>query len=398
MKPRVLLLIGVLAAAFGVFYLLAAPDASRAVSPGAEPEAVRPPSRRKVTDITFLYSTEKREWVEAALAEFQPTHPHVRVTLVGRGSLDAAQAILEGREQPTVWSPADSAVLRMLAADWATDTSHGPLFATQGEAAPQPLVITPLVFVGWQDRMEVLRKAGGGGGLSWKTLQRAVASDQGWPSVGGPAEWGFVKLGHTDPTKSNSGLQALLSATLEYLGRRAGVKQQDLLSPGYQEWLKHLERGVTRFEPSTGIFMTDLVRFGPSRYDLALVYESLVISQLGHAQGRWGTLQVDYPPVTLWSDHPAAVLQADWVTPEQREAALEWVGFLRSKPVQARALAFGFRPADPSVPLKTQDADNPFTRLAAHGIRVDVPPAAEVPDVAVLRTLLDLWSRIGVGR
>lgn len=398
MKPRVLLFIGLLAAALGVFYLLAAPEVPVAGALEPEPRASPLPSRRRVTDITFLYSTEKREWVEAALADFQRTHPHVRVTLVGKGSLEAARAILEGREQPTVWSPADSAELRMLAADWATDASHGPLFATQGEAVPHPLVITPLVFVGWQDRMEVLRKAGGGGALSWKTLQRAVASDRGWPAVGGPAEWGFVKLGHTDPTKSNSGLQALLSATLEYLGRRAGLTQGELLDPGYQAWLQGLERGVTRFEPSTGTFMTDLVRYGPSRYDLAVVYESLAIAQLGNAQGRWGALRVDYPPVTLWSDHPAAVLQADWVTPEQREAALEWVGFLRSPPVQARALTFGFRPADPSVPLKTPDADNPFTRLAAQGIRVDVPPAADVPDVSVLRTLLELWTRMGVGR
>ncbi|RKH81546.1 ABC transporter substrate-binding protein [Corallococcus sp. AB045] len=396
MKPRALLVIGMLAALLGVFYLLAAPMAPRPGTP--EPESTVLPSRRRVTDITFLYSTEKRAWVEAALAEFERTHPRVRVTLVGRGSLEAAQAILEGREKPTVWSPADSAELRMLAADWATDASHGPLFATQGDAAPHPLVITPLVFVGWQDRMEVLRKAGGGAALSWKTLQRAVASDRGWPAVGGPPEWGFVKLGHTDPRKSNSGLQALLSATLEYLGRREGVKEGDLLDPGYQAWLQGLERGVTRFEPSTGTFMTDLVRYGPSRYDLALVYESLAIAQLDHAQGRWGPLRVDYPPVTLWSDHPAAVLQADWVTPEQREAALEWVAFLRSPEVQARALAFGFRPADPSVPLKTPDANNPFTRLAAHGIRVDVPPAADVPDASVLRTLLDLWTRMGVGR
>jgi hypothetical protein len=396
MKPRVLLVIGVLAAALGVFYLLAAPMVPPAGA--VEPERVLTAPRGRPTDITFLYSTEKRAWVESALADFQRTHPGVRVRLVEKGSLEAARAILEGHEHPTVWSPADSAELRLLAADWATDASHGPLFATQGDAVPQPLVLTPLVFVGWEDRMAVLRKAGGGGALSWRTLQRAVASDQGWPAVGGPPEWGFVKLGHTDPTKSNSGLQALLSATLEYLSRRAGVTQGDLLAPGYQAWLQGLERGVTRFESSTGTFMTDLVRFGPSRYDLALVYESLAIQHLGQAEGRWGRLHVDYPPVTLWSDHPAAVLQADWVTPEQREAALEWVAFLRSPEVQARALTFGFRPADPNVPLKTQDADNPFTRLSAQGIRVDVPPAADVPDASVLRTLLDLWTRMGVGR
>src|SRR5699024_6098220 len=118
------------------------------------------------------------------------------------------------------------------------------------------------------------------------------------------------------------------------------------------------------------------------------------ISQIGNAQGRWGNLKVYYPALTLWSDHPAAVLQGDWVTPKQKAAALEWLRYLRSRPVQERALAFGFRPAAPAVPLKTQDAGNPFTRLASHGIQVDVPPVAEVPEGPVVRNLLTMWSRV----
>ncbi|OJH33464.1 hypothetical protein [Cystobacter ferrugineus] len=62
--------------------------------------------------------------------------------------------------------------------------------------------------------------------------------------------------------------------------------------------------------------------------------------------------------------------------------------------MQERALAFGFRPADPSVPIKTQDAANPFTRLAPQGIQVDVPPVAEVPEGPVVRNLLTMWSRV----
>jgi ABC-type sulfate transport system substrate-binding protein len=137
-----------------------------------------------------------------------------------------------------------------------------------------------------------------------------------------------------------------------------------------------------------------MVRFGPSKYDIAVVYENLAISQIANAQGRWGNLKVYYPALTLWSDHPAAVLQGDWVTPAQKGAALKWLAYLRSRPVQERALAFGFRPADPSVPLKTQDPANPFTRLAEHGIQVDVPPVAEVPEGPVVRNLLTMWSRV----
>jgi hypothetical protein len=110
--------------------------------------------------------------------------------------------VLEGKVQPTAWSPADQLVLNLAASDWETKTGHA-LFGA-GEDAPAALVITPLVFVAVEDRAAVLAKAGGGT-IGWKMLDQAVTSAKGWPAVGGKAEWGFVKLGHTDPTRSNSG-------------------------------------------------------------------------------------------------------------------------------------------------------------------------------------------------
>jgi ABC-type Fe3+ transport system substrate-binding protein len=396
MNPRVLVIVGFLAVVGGVFYLSQRGNGSgevgsRGQDSGGPSRLVRP---AEVTEISFLYSTEKKEWVEAAAASFQQENPSIQVRLVGRGSLEAAQGILEGREKPTVWSPADTAVLRMLESDWATESSRGPLFATEGSDAPQPLVITPLVFVVWEDRASVLLKASEGRAISWRTIHKAVASDQGWPAIGGKADWGFVKLGHTDPTRSNSGLQALLLATLEYYNKRTGLTVGELLDPKYQDWVKQLEKGVTKFETSTGTFMADMVRFGPSKYDIAVVYENLAISQIANAQGRWGNLKVYYPPLTLWSDHPAAVLQAPWVTSRQKEAARQWLAYLRSRPVQEKALGFGFRPVDPGVPIKTADAANPFTQLGQHGILVQVPPAAEVPQGPVVRNLLTMWSRV----
>jgi len=400
MNPRVLIIIGLLAAVGGVLYLSRLGHGSGGAGNEQDGPATSKPATRpgEVTEISFLYSTEKKDWVEAAAASFQQQHPTIKVHLVGRGSLDAAQAILDGREKPTVWSPADTAVLHLLESDWATEPARGPLFAKEGEDVPQSLVISPLVFVVWEDRAQVLLKANEGKAVSWKTIHKAVASDQGWPAIGGNANWGFVKLGHTDPTRSNSGLQALLLASFEYYNKRSGLTVADLLDPKYQEWLRQLEKGVSRFEPSTGTFMTDMIRFGPSRYDIAVVYENLAISQISNAQGRWGNLKVYYPPLTLWSDHPAAVLQGDWVTPRQRVAGRQWLEHLRSRRVQELALSFGFRPADPEVPLKTKDPATPFTRLAEYGILVNVPPAAEVPEGPVVRNLLMMWSRVVGGR
>jgi hypothetical protein len=212
-------------------------------------------------------------------------------------------------------------------------------------------------------------------------------------SVGGKPEWGFVKLGHTDPTQSNSGLQALYLMTLEFYGKPS-IDIADLLKPDYQTFVKETEKGVSKFEASTGTFMTEMVRFGPSKYDLAVVYENLAISQIENAQGRWGNLHAYYPQTTLWSDHPAAILQADWVTPAQKQAAHVWLAHLRSRAVQERALAFGFRPGDPTVPVKSADASNPWTKLAPYGIQIDIPPVAKAPDGPVVRNMLTMWSRV----
>lgn len=386
MKARALIVVFFLLAVAVILYFTLQPQpASRTEQPAAA----------KVS-ISMLYSTEKEDWIKEAAESFRAAHPEIGLKLEGMGSLEAAQAILDGTQKPTLFSPADSLVLNMLADDWQT-RHHGTLIA-RGDDAPQPLVITPLVLVIWEDRASALQMAGDGslGWGSWTTLHQAVTSNQGWPAVGGPPEWGFVKFGHTDPTKSNSGLQTLLLMSLEYFGHGSTVslKTADILDADYQQWIKEIEGGVARFESSTGTFMTDMIRFGPSKYDIAAVYESLAISQLENAQGRWGALRVVYPELTIWSDHPLALLEGDWVSEEQRAAARTWMAHLHSRDVQQSALQFGFRPGDPSVPVLTADASNPFARLAVHGIRVDIPAAVTPPDGPVIRNLMTMWTRV----
>jgi hypothetical protein len=340
----------------------------------------------------MLYSTEKREWIEAAAQGFKKEHPEIKLTLSSKGSLTAGQSIVDDKDKPTVWSPADSTMLALAAADWKTK-GRGDLVAGAGDDAPQSLVLTPIVFVIWEDRAEALLKASKGQ-ITWKALRKAITSNQGWPAIGGKPQWGFVKLGHTDPTQSNSGVSVLYLMTLEWYAPKPTIDVGDLLKPDYQAFVKDVEKGVTKFESSTGTFMTDMVRFGPSKYDVAVVYENLAISEIENAQGRWGNLKVYYPPTTLWSDHPAAILQGDWVTPAQKAAARTWLAYLRSRPMQERALAFGFRPGDTSVPLRTGDAQNPWTRLAQYGIQVEVPPVARTPDAAVVHNLMQMWTRL----
>lgn len=383
MKSRIPILvvfvIAVVAIVAGTMFLQGGPRQDGAV----EPAAVAPGTR-----ISMLYGTEKKAWIEAAYAGFSAAHPEVAVDLVAMGSLAAAEAILDGSQKPTVFSPADTLVLNLLAADWDAKFHRSPY---SDAVAPEPLVITPLVFAAWQDRGALVEKSGGGN-VGWKPLHDALVDNRGWPALGGPSEWGFVKMGHTDPTLSNSGLQALVLMTMEYFGRTQ-ITVADALDPGFQKWLGEIEQGVPKFEQSTGTFMTDMVRFGPSKYDLAVVYESTAIAEIEHAQGRWGNLRVYYPATTMWSDHPA-VLMADGVTDDQRAAARLWLDWLHSVPVQQSALTYGFRPGNPNVAIQSTDAANPFVKYVEYGVQLDIPPVAPPPSGAVVRNLMTMWTRI----
>lgn len=350
------------------------------------------PAATKVA-VELMYSSEKKDWIEAAVGAFEAANPDIDVVLTSKGSLEAATAILDGTAHPVLWSPADSLVLNLMASDWQTKFGRRP-FAADGDAGPQQLLLSPLVFAVWEDRAKVLLAAAGGDTLTWKAIHDAVVSPRGWAAIGGKPGWGFVKLGHTDPNRSNSGLQALLLMTLEYYKQTSGLTVDQLLDEKYQAWIKDIERGVPAFEASTGTFMTDMIRFGPSKYDIAVVYESLAISQLENAQGRWGDLHVYYPPVTLWSDHPLVVLDAPWVGAAERDAGRRVAAYLRGHEAQSMALRFGFRPADTSLPIKSTDGANPFVRLGSYGLALELPQAAPPPDGAVVRNLLMMWSRV----
>ncbi|HEX2571038.1 MAG TPA: extracellular solute-binding protein [Polyangia bacterium] len=372
-------------------------------------------------EVFMLASTSQQAWLTAAAAAFRALHPEIPVRLQVAGSIDGARAILDGKVRPSVFSPADSIVLGMLAEEWHTRRG-GELYARDGEDAPQPLALTPLVYVAWQDRAGVLTRdakdGAAGGGLSWPMLHRLATAPKGWAAIGGRPEWGDLKLGQPDPACTSAGWQTVLLAALDYHHKKT-VDVDDLLDRGLREWLGEIEEQVVA-DNSTSDVMMDMIRFGPSKYDVAVVYENLAISQIGYAPGRWQQpLRVYYPPATVWSDNPVALLQADWVGEAERQAARAWVAYLRSRPAQELALAFGFRPADPSIPLAIPLATplaspggaaargtsvsgrergeggsvSPFTRLAAYGIRVELPPVVRGIDGKLVRTLMSMGQQ-----
>jgi ABC-type glycerol-3-phosphate transport system substrate-binding protein len=400
-KAGIVILLGFLLAGAVLVFLKTRHDspegASAAWSAGdsgiATSAALPPAAPSAKTLLPVLYSSEKEEWLKEAVGEFTKAHPEIDVRLQPQGSLEAVRALLAGEAKPVLWTPADSLAVALYTAQWKLAKGTDPL-VREGGRWPRSLLLTPLVFVAWESRAKAL--LGNATELTWPKLRDAVASKKGWQGLGGDPSWAYVKFGHTDPTKSNSGLQALALMAYGFYDKQANLTVPDVTGPKFQDFVKAIEAGRRAQDfaaSSTGPFMENFIRQGPSLYDVVVVYEATAIAELPRAAGRWEALRLFYPSVNLWSDHPMCLLDGDWITPSQRVAAGLLVDYLMSPAVQQRALRQGFRPGNLDVPVVTQDSDNPFHRYHDVGVRVEVPRVAEAPDGAVLQALLQTFQR-----
>lgn len=363
-------------------------------------------ARAEPVEVVIWYGTEKRAWLEEAARRFQDEGATsggrpIKITLVGLGSREIAERV--AREEwgdaprPTVISPASSVWVEQLRSDRAADG------AIISGAAP-PLVLTPLVAVAWEERATLLWPRGEDG--FWQDLGDAIAADS-WAEVAesrgfapGSREhsraqaWGFVKLGHTSPTSSNSGAQTVTLLAYAYHGKTAGLTTADVADPAFQDWLEATAGRAVNAGASTGDLMTSMVQRGPSSFDVVMVYESLAIESVRAAEGRWGQpARIYYPPATMLSDHPYAILGEALTRADERAAAERFRAYLLSEPIQALALQHGFRPALASVSVTGGGAENPFGALASYGVRVDVGAQVETPAPEVTRALIELWER-----
>lgn len=344
---------------------------------------VRPPIQ-----LTIWYSTEKQDWLKSAVDQFTQSNPSVngqpiQVTLVGMGSNEMVERVAQqdwrNDGQPTVISPASMLQIELLKSQSSV---------LNGVDAPQPLVLTPLVLVGWQERANALWPNGPQPQTLWQTLHDALVDPNGWKGRGGQEQWGLVKFGHTSPLSSNSGTQTLLLMAYAYYNKTSGLSVKDVQDPAFVQWMREIEQSVAEFPDSTGTFMDNMILFGPSKYDFGLVYENLAVEKITRSQAK---LAIFYPPATVVSEHPFALLNGSWVLPEQQQAARVLQTFLLGETAQRLALQSGFRPVNPRVGITENSPNNPFIKAQAAGARTDLGAYAELPTAEVTQALLEAW-------
>src|SRR5262249_14414014 len=157
--------------------------------------------------------------------------------------------------------------------------------------------------------------------------------------------------------------------------------------PGVQRLVSAVAPAVVQWGKPARSSAATLVARGPGSLPAAVLHETLVIESSAKPPGNPPLVSLYPVEGTFWADHPFCILDGDWVSAEQREAAGQLLAFLRKRPAQERALVHGFRPADTQIPVAAP---------------VDAAPGADpkqpqtlldVPEGATLFALVDTWRQ-----
>jgi Ca-activated chloride channel family protein len=339
--------------------------------------------------LTFSYTTEKRAWVENAVASFNRQQitacdgPITVKTIPDEGSGSSMQAILSATIKPDIWSPAGNVWLTLMNQQWQQKYGRA-LIGTSANENPS-LVKSPVVIAMWKPMAEALGWPAKP--IGWADIARLSINARGW-SADGHAEWGDFKFGHTNPADSNSGLDAILAENYAAVHKQRGLTGNDVNTSATREFVANVESSIIHYGESTGTFATEMFTKGPDYLSAAVMYENLVVEA---NEGQFSK-NLPYPVValypqegTFYSDHPFAILHASWVTPAKQAAALALRDYLLSASQQQKALQYGFRPASGtrSAPIDS-----------AHGVDPNQPSTLlQVPDASVVTAVESSWNQ-----
>lgn len=375
MNPRLVLWFS---AVIAVFALSACKRADEPATASGEPL----PKGEKI-ELLFTYGSEKEEWVKAVTADFHRAQPQtaagkfIRINAVPKGSGELVDALLSGADKAHLASPASAAFIKLGNAK-SRAASGADLIAQTDN-----LLLSPVVIAMWQPMAEALgwpQKP-----IGWADILALAREPDGWAARGN-AQWGAFKFGHTHPEFSNSGLISLFAEVYAATGKTADLTDADLAKPETAKFVADIERSVVHYGSSTGFFGKKMFANGPGYISAAVLYENMVIESYAQRDKLPFPIVAVYPREgTFWSDHPAGIVEREWVTPEHREAAKQYLAFLLERRQQERALEFGFRPALAEVPLAA-----PID--ATHGVNPREPQTTlEVPGVAQMDAIVRLW-------
>jgi Ca-activated chloride channel family protein len=332
-----------------------------------------PPSNALVIDV--VTNTALTPWLEEAVGAFNDDKfkteagERIYIQLV---SLDAGQAvtsIVAGQENPALWIP-DEAV-------WVDVMTQEGNQAFQGDCVS--VAESPLVIAMWRPLAESLGWPGRK--LGWLDIGSIAADPSAWAYYSGGQYGPSLRLGHTHPGLSNTGMETLLAVVQSAQSAVEAVSVEDIQEPIVQASVGAFEGAVSWFSKNTDTLGATMRDRGAQYLGAAIVYESTVL--------YYGEGDPDIVPIypfegTFMATHPACVNSG--LNDQEVEAARILREFLLDEESQEMAVEVG---------LRTVSGQLIAAGVLGENGRIDTSQPEvlfEAPDVDVVYAIQELWQ------
>lgn len=369
-------------------------------------------------DVYIVYSPESQQYMPRIIESFNRVSTQGTNPVTGQAYGSNERPIFIAGQEPTTGSSGSVAqgIINAVIAPNNENVYHPTIFQPSvshwlqlvnfqaGEAVfnlaeAQATALTPVIIGIWESRWQAIVDTIGSESIGWDDLLGVLNSPNGWQDYGIPNGRRAVYYGHTDPNISSTGLSTTIAEYYacarknNFTDRRLALAAVN--DPAVQDCVRSIETLVRHYSSRTEDFL-EYVSRGPDYLDfLALEETDLICLNRGAQQGDQTCnkpqekLIAIYPEEgTFWDEHPFAILDAEWVTPEQREAARVFTQYVLMPDNQRIIMGEGFRPANPDVAL-----DFPF--VAENGVDPAQPTTIlDVPAPEVIAAIQQSWSLV----
>jgi len=333
--------------------------------------------------LQFYSSSAKKTWIDEVTGEFNQQRNRVdgqsiqvKVTHVTSGG--SLRDIIEGKIQPDLWSPGEGSWVKLANNHWQNVYSRPFIRDTKD------VVNVPLIIAMWEPMANALGYPNKP--LGWTDIAEVAANPKGWADYGHP-EWGKFRWGHAH-AEANSGFLTVLSEVYSCLGKTENMTVDDLKDPSVKGFLKTAESAVEHYGMSNSWLDKQMRTRGLGYLSAVTQYENAIIESNRNYGSDPYKLVAIYPKEgAFWTRHPVGIPDAAWLTPEKREAAELYIGYLLQQEVQRRAMEIGLRPINQKISL-----GKPFTPEYGVQARIDTSRIFHTPDEQVLRRVRELWE------
>lgn len=359
-------------------------------------------------DITIVYAPESEQYMPQVIADFNRAYAQGRNPVAGQalasgerpiyitGGPGSSGTVMQGIinaiiapnnqnvERPTIFGPSVSHWLAL------ANYQAGRTLFNLSEA--RATALAPVVMAIWESRLEAIRSTVGYEDIGWEELLGVLNSPNGWQDYGIANGRRTVYYGHTDPLVSSTALSTLIaefyaSARVEGFTERR-ITLNEVRDPDVQEGVRQIEELIRHYSTRTTEFK-EYIAQGPEYLDfVALEENDLIYINQGLTQYQPPERLVALYPKegTFWHEHPLAIVNADWVTAEQRDAARVFIDYVLTPDVQQIIMGQGFRPANPDVELG-------FPFVEENGVDPAEPRAVlDVPAPEVIAAIQQSWA------